>query len=170
MELPHIECWCSFSVSRAQFVKASSGLIGKTKKCGVPVNQLEPHTFERTTRLLVLVLPLGEFEDPTGHEEQTKADTDDEYPPIDGNTEKDDCDCRAQAERPPAPWSKATINTCVFGNLAVFLVINTGLILFIEQSEILRDQKLHSDECEKGDDADHLSSAGPDRVHNCDNE
>ena len=38
---------------------------------------------------LVFVLTLREFEDPTGNEEETKADTDDEDPPSHCDTQDD---------------------------------------------------------------------------------
>lgn len=45
---------------------------------------------------LVFVLTLREFEDPTGNEEETKADTDDEDPPFDSYPEKYNGNCRAE--------------------------------------------------------------------------
>src|SRR5699024_40432 len=133
-------------------------------------NRLRPSNTEDRHYCLVLVLSLRKFEDPTGHEEHSEEDTDDEDPPVNCHTEEDHGYRGTQAKWPPTPRSKSGIDACVFFNFAVVLIINTCFVFLIHEAKVIRDQELHSGQSKEAGNTNPFGSTSPHRIGKCYND
>src|SRR5699024_6915916 len=150
---------------------ATLRLLGTVvKHLRASAKRLRPSNTEDRHYCLVLVFSLGKFEDPTGHEEHSEEDTDDENPPVDSDTEKYDSYRSAEAEWPPAPWCEAGIDSGIFSNFAVVLIVNTCLVFLIHEAQVVRDHELHSGQSKEAGNTNPFGSTSPHRIGKCYND